>query len=271
VIARQAILSARCCRGYSFPAASAGLRTISRLSDATIFRFANWIVSDETALSAFQQGRGQGPLLFPCSAENGPHAAATATAMTGSSFNTDYLAQAAEITTVDKLRLALGWLPIAVILMAAAWLLISDHTRRAAANGSVRLAAAAASHIASPLTIGLAKRESFDPSTSEAITPEQPAPVDGLEISSQFWRRGGLGSNALVTMTLRNANDYAVRNIEISCAFARSDGGHLTDRARLIHDTINAKSRKTFARLHVGFVNLNATKANCSVVAASHA
>ena len=39
----------------------------------------------------------------------------------------------------------------------------------------------------------------------------------GLKIISQSWRRGGLGSKALVTFTLRNANDYAVKDIEIAC------------------------------------------------------
>ena len=73
--------------------------------------------------------------------------------------------------------------------------------------------------------------------------PMEPAPVDGLKISSQSWRRGGLGSNAQVTFTLRNGNDYAVRDIEISCAFTRRDGSHLTDRTRMIHDIVNMKSR----------------------------
>jgi hypothetical protein len=99
--------------------------------------------------------------------------------------------------------------------------------------------------------------------------PAETAPVDGLKISSQSWRRGGLGSNALITFALRNRNDYAVRDIEISCAFSRRDGSHLTDRTRTIHDTVNMKSRKTFARMHVGFVNINANKAKCSLVAAS--
>jgi hypothetical protein len=110
---------------------------------------------------------------------------------------------------------------------------------------------------------------------ADAVTPEemgpQPAPVDGLKISSQFWRRGGLGSNALVTFTLRNGNDYPVRDIEIFCAFTRRDGSHLTDRKRLIHDTVEMKSRKTFARMHIGFVNINADKAKCSPVTAQAA
>jgi len=100
---------------------------------------------------------------------------------------------------------------------------------------------------------------------------EAPAasPLDGLRISSQSWRRGGLGSKALITFTLRNANSYAVKDIEIACAFARRDGSHLTDRKRVIGEAVEMKSRKTFTRLHVGFVNVNADKAKCALVAAS--
>jgi hypothetical protein len=104
----------------------------------------------------------------------------------------------------------------------------------------------------------------------EATVPVEAAPVDGLKISSQSWRRGGLGSNALVTFTLRNGNNYAVKDIALACAFARRDGTHLTDRTRVIHDIVSTRSRRTFARLHVGFVNINAAKAKCALVAASH-
>jgi hypothetical protein len=104
--------------------------------------------------------------------------------------------------------------------------------------------------------------------SEEAAAAEKP-PVDGLKISSQSWRRGGLGSKALVTLTLRNGNDYAVKDIEIFCAFTRRDGSHLTDRKRVINDTVNMKSRKTYARMLVGFVNINANKAKCSLVTAS--
>jgi hypothetical protein len=102
----------------------------------------------------------------------------------------------------------------------------------------------------------------------EMSVPDKP-PIDGLKISSQSWRRGGLGSKALVTLTLRNGNDYAVKDIEIACAFTRRDGSHLTDRKRVIGDTVNMKSRKTYAGMLVGFVNVNANKAKCSLVTAS--
>ena len=101
----------------------------------------------------------------------------------------------------------------------------------------------------------------------ETVAPAT-SPLDGLKIITQSWRRGGLGSKALVTFTLRNANDYAV-SIEIACTFARRDGSHLTDRRRVIPDTVNMKSRKRYAGMLVGFVNVNANKAKCSVVTAS--
>jgi hypothetical protein len=101
------------------------------------------------------------------------------------------------------------------------------------------------------------------------VAPEAAASLGGLKISSQRWQRGGLGSNALVTFTLRNSNDYAVRDIEISCAFSRGDGSHLTARSRVIHDTVKMRGRKTFAHVHVGFVNINADRAKCALVAAS--
>jgi hypothetical protein len=103
----------------------------------------------------------------------------------------------------------------------------------------------------------------------EAASGPDTAVSGGLSISSQHWQRGGLGSNALVTFTLRNSNDYAVKDIEISCAFSRRDGSHLTDRTRVVHDTVKMNGRKSFAHWHIGFVNVNADRAKCTPVSAT--
>ena len=109
------------------------------------------------------------------------------------------------------------------------------------------------------------------PAKSEAAAPAAgPAPVAGVKIASQSWRRGGLGSNALFNFTLRNANDYAVGDIQVACTFTRRDGSSVTERKRVIPDAVvSTRSRKTFARVHIGFVNVNADKAKCALVAAS--
>jgi hypothetical protein len=94
-------------------------------------------------------------------------------------------------------------------------------------------------------------------------------PADGLKISSQSWRRAGFGSRALVTLTLRNDNEYAVGDIGLLCSFSRPDGTGVTERRPVIHDTMGPKSRKTFVRVHAGFVNVTASRAKCALLSAS--
>jgi len=152
-----------------------------------------------------------------------------------------------------------------------AWVLLSGYGSNTAEGEPVRLATAAITDpLQSPIPENAEEGSLPNPAAAPVeAAPLEAAPVNGLKISSQSWRRGGLGSKALVTLTLRNGNDYAVKDIEIFCSFTRRDGSHLTDRRRVIHETIKMKSRKTFARMHVGFVNINANKAKCSLVTAS--
>jgi hypothetical protein len=161
---------------------------------------------------------------------------------------------------------------LAVLLAGiGAWVLLAGRGSNTAETEPVRLATAAIAD-PEPSSIPENAEEAALPNPAAApaeAAPPEAAPVSGLKISSQSWRRGGLGSKALVTLTLRNGNDYAVKDIEIFCSFTRRDGSHLTDRRRIIHETVNTKSRKTFARMHVGFVNINANQAKCSLVTAS--
>jgi hypothetical protein len=178
-----------------------------------------------------------------------------------------------EHTAAKFFRSGFVWLPAALIAGFGAWMLLSGYDSKPAESEPISLAAAVATEPAplpAPVTTVAQNGSAFNPAIAEAITPTQTAPVDGLKISSQSWRRGGLGSNALVTFTLRNGNDYAVKDIAVFCSFARRDGSHLTDRTRTIPDIVNMKSRKTFARIHIGFVNVNAERAKCAPVAANH-
>jgi hypothetical protein len=157
------------------------------------------------------------------------------------------------------------WLPLIVLTGLAGWTLSRDGDP--AASEPVHMATA----VIGPAPSIPPDPAPQQPAPNQAIKPEETVSADGLKISSQRWRRGGLGSNALVTFTLRNRNDYAVKDIEISCAFARRDGSHLTDRARTIHDTVNMKGKRRFAHMHIGFVNIHASKVKCTPVAASRA
>jgi len=178
-----------------------------------------------------------------------------------------------EKTAFQNFRAGFVWLPAVLIAGFGAWVLLSGDASNTAVSEPVHLATAVATEPVESSNPDLAQDgPSLNPpapAPAEGATPAEMSPVDGLKISSQSWRRGGLGSKALVTFTLRNTNDYAVKDIEIFCSFTRRDGSHLTDRKRTIPDTVDMKSRKTFARMHVGFVNINANKAKCSLVTAS--
>jgi hypothetical protein len=168
-------------------------------------------------------------------------------------------------SAIKSFKSGFVWLPAALIACVGMWALLSGLASNRAESGPANSVTAV---VTEPPPSSSALETAFDPATAETVAAE-PVPVDGLKISSQSWRRGGLGSKALVTLTLRNGNDYAVKDIEITCAFSRRDGSHLTDRTRVIHDTVNMKSRRIFARMLVGFVNVNANGAKCALVAAS--
>jgi hypothetical protein len=177
-------------------------------------------------------------------------------------------------------RARLIFFPVIAIAGCVAWMMLSgsrDAEGQSAPAASPAVAAAQNpswfNRVVTPTEANLATPAETTappemPASAEVFTVER-APVDGLRISSQSWRRGGLGSKALVTFTLRNGNDYAVKDVEIACAFTRRDGSHLTDRKRMIHDIVSMKSARTFARMHVGFVNVHADKAKCSLLTAS--
>jgi hypothetical protein len=143
------------------------------------------------------------------------------------------------------------WLPAILLAGLGGWMVLSGGSHQSAVNQPTQSAEPA----------GTAAQ--FNSAPTEA------APVNGLRISSQSWRRGGLGSKALITFTLRNDNDYAVGDIGLLCAFTRADGSPVTERRPTIRDTVKMKSRKTFARMHVGFVNVNASRAKCTLLSAS--
>ncbi|WP_407189302.1 hypothetical protein [Bradyrhizobium centrosematis] len=171
------------------------------------------------------------------------------------------LARAVTIASVSFGR-SLLWLLAAIILGCGVWMLLPLSKGNSTEPVKSEVAAAGT---APPDDAAVTV-----PSAPEAEVPAM-AELARLRISSQTWRRGGLGSKALVTFTLRNDNDYAVKDVEIVCAFARRDGSHLTDRSRVLADPVSMRSRKTFARIPVGFVNVNADQAKCSLVAARRA
>jgi hypothetical protein len=169
-------------------------------------------------------------------------------------------------TAIKPFAVQLVWLPVLVVAGIGAWMLFS--------HADDKSQPVAMADVATAPPIQPARLPDTNPALeasqfNSAAAPAEAAPVDGLKISSQSWRRGGLGSKALITLTLSNDNNYAVGDIGMLCSFSRDDGSPVTERRHTIHDTVKMKSRKTFARMHVGFINVTAAKAKCSLLSAS--
>jgi hypothetical protein len=163
------------------------------------------------------------------------------------------------------------WVSVILVVAAGALKMSSED-----AAGPAKGQTVGAANFATPASIQSSPWSDSDPASSAspsniapAAGPPEAAAVNGLRISSQSWRRGGLGSKALVTFTLRNDNDYAVGDIGLLCSFTRADGSPVTERRQTIRDTVKMKSRKTFARMHVGFINITANRAKCTLLSAS--
>jgi hypothetical protein len=161
------------------------------------------------------------------------------------------------------------WLSVILVVAAGALKMSSEDAAGPAKGQTVGAANFATSIQPSSLTDSDPASSASQSSTAPAAGPPEAPPVNGLRISSQSWRRGGLGSKALMTFTLRNDNDYAVGDIGLLCAFTRADGSSVTERRPTIHDTVKMKSRKTFSRMHVGFINATANRAKCTLLSAS--
>lgn len=177
--------------------------------------------------------------------------------------------------TAKPFAAKLVWLPVLVIAGIGVWMVFSR------ADNNVRSQPVATANFATAPPIQSVRLSEPNPALDASqfnsavapaefeSAPAEAAPVDGLKISSQSWRRGGLGSKALITFTLRNDNNYAVGDIGMLCSFSRNNGSPVTERRHTIRDTVKMKSRKTFPGVHVGFINITAAKAKCSLLSAS--
>jgi hypothetical protein len=156
-------------------------------------------------------------------------------------------------------------LPAISVVAVAAWLFFPDfaktHSRQT--DPPVALSYAVFDADGDPI-----EREAVPSAPQTATAPVVAEPLGRLSISRQSFRRGGLGSKALMTFTIRNRNDYAVKDLQLLCTFRSRDGRYSTERLRTISETVETKSRKTFPLTHIGFVNVKASKAKCALLTA---
>jgi hypothetical protein len=68
------------------------------------------------------------------------------------------------------------------------------------------------------------------------------------------------------TFTIKNDNDFAVKDLGIQCDHAGKSGTVMDHNERTIYDVVGAKSTKKFRDVNMGFIQGQAIKSGCRVI-----
>jgi hypothetical protein len=134
---------------------------------------------------------------------------------------------------------------------------------------------------AAPQRAAAAAREAADEVTRDANMKKAAAegaerarlaaipPGFRVSISGQSWKKGGFDSIGLMSFTLKNGNDYQVKDISIVCTFYGNSGTELGARTHTLYETIRPSDKRTFSGVNIGFIPSQSSKGGCDVVSAS--
>lgn len=90
-----------------------------------------------------------------------------------------------------------------------------------------------------------------------------------VSISGQSWKKGGFDSIGLMSFTLKNGNDYRVKDISIVCTFYGNSGTELGVRTHTLYEIIRPSDKRTFSSVNIGFIPSQSAKGGCDVISAS--
>src|ERR1700686_5518354 len=76
-----------------------------------------------------------------------------------------------------------------------------------------------------------------------------------VTISKADFRKGGFDDMMIMTFTLRNANDFDVKDIEIDCSHSGNSGTVIDSNVRTVYEIVKAKGSKTIRDFNMGFIH----------------
>jgi hypothetical protein len=164
-------------------------------------------------------------------------------------------------------------LAMALLMLSGAAALLWVTTRHEGPAPAPLLAASAAADDDPSNPVDTAAPSPAQPAAANALDAQAallPAPLSGIRLARQSLKRGGLGSKVRGTFTVRNRLDFAIKDVEIECAFRARDG-YTTKRRHVLPDVIDGRSRETFANVLVGHINVTTTRGKCHLTGASRA
>jgi hypothetical protein len=125
-----------------------------------------------------------------------------------------------------------------------------------------------ASPVASTPTGGIAPDKS---PAANAIATKRWAESDkqdqlaAIKIEKWSWKKAGFDNVMIGTFTIKNANDFGVKDIVLNCQHYAPSGTLIDSNVRTIYQAIKPKSSITIKDFNMGFVHTQAAKSSCSV------
>lgn len=80
------------------------------------------------------------------------------------------------------------------------------------------------------------------------------------------WKLGGFDNVILATFTVKNENDFAVKDLQIRCEAFGKSGTKIDRNTRTIYDVVKAKGTKRLPEANLGLVNSQAERLACDII-----
>lgn len=94
-------------------------------------------------------------------------------------------------------------------------------------------------------------------------------PTNKMKLSAVHWTKSGFGSIALVSVTIENANLYAVKDFTISCDMVAGSGTRLGTSDNVVYETVKPASRRTIRDINFGLIHSQTQSLACGLMRAS--
>jgi hypothetical protein len=94
-------------------------------------------------------------------------------------------------------------------------------------------------------------------------------PGDKVKVTIEKWRKPGSNNAGTADITVTNDNDFAVKDIRVSCDYMAKSGGRKIETDQRLALTIKAKTTKLFKKTKFPFIDQETATGACKVTGAT--
>lgn len=94
-------------------------------------------------------------------------------------------------------------------------------------------------------------------------------PGDKVKIKIEKWRKPGSNNIGTADITVTNDNDFAVKDIRVSCDYMAKTGGRKIETDQRLAIKIKAKTTKLFKKTKFPFIDTENATGTCKVESAA--